>query len=294
MTASSVHTRKKPSWLKVKLPTHDNFFYVSNLLEDKKLNTICQSAKCPNITECWSHKTATFLILGDICTRGCSFCSVKKGFPASLPDYEPEKTAEAIVTMGLRYAVITSVTRDDLTDGGASHFAETLEAVKKRAPEIKLEVLIPDFQGNKDALKTVIAAKPDIVNHNIEVPENIYTFINRPTAQYRRSLWVLSKSKEMGATTKSGLMVGLGEQRKDILRTLSDLRGVSCDLLTIGQYLQPTKQNASLQKYYSPKEFDDLRGTALALGFKEVESGPLVRSSYRAHKMYKNLNRKAE
>ncbi len=294
MMVSSVHTSKKPSWLKVKLPTHDNFFYVSHLLECKNLNTICQSAKCPNVSECWSHKTATFLILGDICTRGCSFCSVNKGTPASLPNNEPEKTAEAIVAMGLRYAVITSVTRDDLPDGGASHFAKTLEAVRKRAPDVKLEILIPDFQGNEDALKTVMAAQPDIINHNIEVPENIYPLINRPVTNYRRSLWILKSAKELGAITKSGLMVGLGEQRRDILRTLSDLRGASCDLLTIGQYLQPTKQNTFIQKYYTPTEFEDLRMLALALGFKQVESGPLVRSSYRAHKMFEDLNTKAE
>lgn len=294
MTVSAVHTSKKPSWLKVKLPTHDNFFYVSHLMEDKNLNTICQSAKCPNISECWSHKTATFLILGDTCTRDCSFCAVKKGSPAFLPDNEPAKTAEAIVAMGLRYAVITSVTRDDLPDGGASHFARTLEAVRKRAPEVKLEILIPDFQGNENALRTVMSAKPDIINHNIEVPEIIYPLINRPITSYRRSLWILKRSKELGATTKSGLMVGLGENRKDILRTLSDLRSVSCDLLTIGQYLQPTKQNVSIQKYYKPKEFEDIRKLALALGFKEVESGPLVRSSYGAHKMFEDLNSKAE
>jgi lipoic acid synthetase len=294
MTVSSVHTSKKPSWLKVKLPTHDNYFYVSHLLEDKNLNTICQSAKCPNITECWSHKTATFLILGDTCTRSCSFCSVKKGSPTSLPNFEPEKTAEAIEAMGLHYAVITSVTRDDLPDGGASHFAKTLEAVRKRTPDVLLEVLIPDFQGNEDALRTVLAANPDIINHNIEVPKNIYPLINRPSANYRRSLWILKRAKELGATTKSGLMVGLGEQKKDILQTLSDLRDVSCDLLTIGQYLQPTKQNALIQKYYTPKEFEDLKELALTLGFAEVESGPLVRSSYHAHKMFENLKTKAE
>jgi lipoic acid synthetase len=267
---------------------------VSKLLEGKSLNTICQSAKCPNIAECWSHKTATFLILGDRCTRDCSFCSVEKGTPDSLSNQEPERTAEAVAAMELRYAVITSVTRDDLPDGGASHFAKTIEAVRNKTPEVKLEVLIPDFQGNEDALRTVVTAKPDIVNHNIEVPENIYPHINRPIANYRRSLRVLKQSKELGTTTKSGLIVGLGEQREDILRTLSDLRKVSCDLLTIGQYIQPTKQNAPIQKYYTPEEFDDLRELAIALGFKEVESGPLVRSSYRAHKMYKDLNTKAE
>jgi len=294
MTVSSVQPGKKPSWLKVKLPTHDNFFYVSHLLKDKNLNTICQSAKCPNIAECWSHKTATFLILGDTCTRGCSFCAVKKGSPAPLSSQEPKKTAEAIVAMGLRYAVITSVTRDDLPDGGAEHFAQTLEAVRKKAPEVRLEVLIPDFQGNDAALQRVLAANPDIINHNIEVPENIYPLINRPLINYRRSLQVLKRSKELGASTKSGLMIGLGEQREDILRTLSDLRGVSCDLLTIGQYLQPTKQNAPVQRYYTPEEFKDLLELALTFGFKAVVSGPLVRSSYRAHALFESLTTKAE
>jgi lipoic acid synthetase len=196
--------------------------------------------------------------------------------------------------MGLRYAVITSVTRDDLPDGGADHFVKTIKAVRKRTPKVKLEVLIPDFQGSEDALRTVLAAKPDVINHNIETPENIYPLINRPVAHYRRSLGVLKKSKELGAAIKSGLMVGLGEQRKDILRTLSELRSVSCDLLTIGQYLQPTKQNAPIQKYYTPEEFKNLQELALSLGFNAVESGPLVRSSYHAHKMFENLSRKAE
>jgi lipoic acid synthetase len=196
--------------------------------------------------------------------------------------------------MGIRYAVITSVTRDDLPDGGASHFVKTIEAVREKTPEVKLEVLIPDFQGNEDALRAVLAAKPDIVNHNIEVPVNIYPHINRPMTNYSRSLCVLEKSKEFGATTKSGLMIGLGEHREDILRTLTDLRDVSCDLLTIGQYLQPTKHNSPIQNYYTPEEFADLKELALELGFKEVESGPLVRSSYRAHKMFDDLIKKAE
>jgi lipoic acid synthetase len=292
METSSVRIRKKPPWLKVKLPSHHNFFYVSHLLKDKRLNTICQSAKCPNISECWAHKTATFLIFGDTCTRNCSFCAVKKGIPSPLSESESEKVAEAVAVLGLHYAVITSVTRDDLPDGGAAQFARTLAAVKKRMPETKLEVLIPDFQGNRKALRTVIAAGPDILNHNIEVPKTIYPKIKRPTENYHRSLRILEYAKELGATTKSGIMVGLGETREDILATFSDLRAVSCDLLTIGQYLQPTKSNAPVQKYYTPGEFEDLKKTAIKWGFKKVESGPLVRSSFRAERMYAATNTK--
>ena len=292
MEISSIQPGKKPPWLRVKLPSHGNFFYVSHLLKDKKLNTICQSAKCPNIAECWAHKTATFLILGDTCTRNCAFCAVKKGVPSPDAESESENVAEAAAAMGLRYVVITSVTRDDLPDGGAALFAKTIAAVKKRMSGIKLEVLIPDFQGSREALKTVIAAGPDILNHNIEVPETLYLKIKRPMENYGRSLRVLKHAQELGATTKSGIMVGLGEKREDILKTFSDLRTVSCDLLTIGQYLQPTKDNAPLQKYYTPGEFDELKKIALKWGFKEVESGPLVRSSYRADRMYANLKTK--
>ena len=291
MEASSVRPKKKPSWLKIKLPSHENFFYVSGLLKKKNLNTICQSAKCPNMSECWAHKTATFLILGDTCTRDCAFCAVKKGTPSPLSREEPDNVAEAIAIMQLRYAVITSVTRDDLPDGGAAFFAETLLAVREKNPEIKLEVLIPDFKGDRDALKKVIAVEPDVVNHNIEVPENLYPKINRPPANYRRSMSVLKHAKELGAASKSGIMVGLGEKREDILRAFSDLRAVSCYLLTIGQYLQPTKHNAPVEAYYTPESFQELKEIAMGYGFRAVESGPLVRSSYRAHRLYRSLNR---
>lgn len=283
----------KPSWLKVKFPSDQNFFKVSNFLRKKNLHTICQSAKCPNIGECWSQKTATFLILGDTCTRGCAFCAVKKGAPLPPSTDEPLRVAEAISWMGLRYAVITSVTRDDLSDGGASLFAATIKAVKKSMPGTKVEVLIPDFKGNEEALKTVIEAKPDVINHNLEVPEALYPQINRPKENYQRSLKVLEKSKEMGAATKSGLMVGLGEKMEDIIRTFSDLRRADCDLLTIGQYLQPTKTSAPVQRYYSPQEFLSFKRIAEDSGFQEVESGPLVRSSYMAHKMYDSFQKKA-
>lgn len=291
MAVSSIQTTKKPPWLKVKLPTHENYFYVSQLLKKHDLHTICQSAKCPNISECWAHKTATFLILGDTCTRACAFCAVTKGKPSPPPKGEPERVAEAISDMNLHYVVITSVTRDDLPDGGASQFASTLKAVRQQNPGIRVEVLIPDFNGDAEALKTVIAAAPDVVNHNIEAPENIYPLINRPVQNYRRSLKILEKAKELGATTKSGLMIGLGEKKQDIFQTFADLKAVSCDLLTIGQYLQPSRFNPPTRKYYTPEEFVELKKIALKCGFSEVESGPLVRSSYGAHGMYKQLKR---
>lgn len=286
--------RKKPPWLKVKFPSHQNYFYLSRLLKDKNLHTICQSAKCPNIGECWAKKTAAFLILGDICSRRCAFCAVKKGTPEPLSINEPLRVAEAVACMGLRYTVITSVTRDDLPDGGASIFASTIKAIKKSTPGVKVEVLIPDFKGSEQALKKVIKAKPDIINHNLETPEALYPQIKRPQKNYRRSLKILEKSKEMGVITKSGLMVGLGEGKADITRTFADLRNVGCDLLTIGQYLQPTKTNIAVQKYYTPLEFIELKRIAFNYGFKEIESGPLVRSSYMAHKMYNSYQKQAQ
>jgi lipoic acid synthetase len=291
MAVSSVQTTKKPPWLKVKLPTHKNYFYVSNLLKEHDLHTICQSAKCPNVSDCWAHKTATFLILGDICTRACAFCAVKKGEPSPPSKEEPERIASAIAELGLQYVVITSVTRDDLTDGGASLFASTLKAIRQQNSGIRVEVLIPDFNGNEKALQTVIAAAPDVINHNIEVPEAIYPLINRPASNYRRSLEILEKAKATGFTTKSGLMIGLGEKKHDIFQTFADLKAISCDLLTIGQYLQPSRLNAPTRRYYTPEEFAELKNIALECGFSEVESGPLVRSSYGAYQMYKKLKR---
>ena len=283
---------KKPSWLKVKFPSDSNFFYVSNILKKEKLHTICQSARCPNMSECWSQRTATFLILGDICTRKCAFCAVKKGVPSSPSPEEPGQVAEAVSKLGLRYAVVTSVTRDDLADGGASLFAETIKAVRERTPGVKVEVLVPDFNGDEEALETVIRAKPDVLNHNLETTEAIYPQINRPRENYWRSLKVLEKAGEMGAATKSGLILGLGESKEDILQSFSDLRKASCDLLTMGQYLQPSRTHAPVMKYYSPGEFEELKMAALDNGFKDVESGPLVRSSYKAHKIYKSLQEK--
>lgn len=278
--------KKKPPWLKVKFPTDPNFFAVSQLVKQGNLHTICQSAKCPNISECWAHRTATFLILGDVCTRNCAFCAVKKGRPSPLSKNEAGQVAEAASVMGLRYVVLTSVTRDDLSDGGASFFVDTVQAIRKKIPPSKIEVLIPDFNGSYASLLAVLSARPDVLNHNVEVPEPLYPEINRPLENYRRSLEVLERAKHNGAVTKSGIMIGLGETKTDILHTFSDLRRAGCDLLTIGQYLQPTKQNVLVKKYYSPLEFEQLKKIALDFGFKEVESGPLVRSSYRAHRLY--------
>lgn len=263
---------------------------MSNLVKEKNIHTICQSAKCPNITECWSHKTATFLILGDTCTRKCGFCAVKKGVPtSSLPD-ESTQVAEAVSLMGLKYTVITSVTRDDLEDGGARQFAETISKIKETSPKAKVEVLIPDFNGNTAALQTVVDAHPDILNHNLEVPLSLYPLIKRPKDSYTRSLGILKIAAEKGMVTKSGLMIGLGEKMEDILQTFSDLIHADCKLLTLGQYLQPTQKHIPVQKFYSPLEFKQLKQIALDFGFKDVISGPLVRSSFQAHKMYDSFH----
>jgi lipoic acid synthetase len=279
----------KPPWLKVRFPTHGNFFHVADLLKKNGLHTICQSARCPNISECWSARTATFLILGDICTRNCGFCAVKKGAPLRPSVDEPGVVAGAVADLELDYVVITSVTRDDLSDGGASFFAATVKAVKRSKPQTRVEVLIPDFRGNEEALATVIESEPDVVNHNLETTQACYPLIDRPSRNYRRSLGVLKKAKEMGALTKSGLMVGLGESGSEIGRTLLDLRTTGCEFLTVGQYLRPAQNNVSVRKYYSPQEFEELKSQALGLGFKDVEAGPLVRSSYQARRMFHSV-----
>jgi lipoic acid synthetase len=289
LSSSELQPKKKPAWLKVKFPSHQNFFQVSSLLNEQDVHTICQSAKCPNVSECWTHRTATFLILGEICTRHCSFCAVQKGTPSPPQQDEPSRVADAAASIGLRYVVITSVTRDDLPDGGASFFVQTIDAIRNKIPLAKIEVLTPDFNGIDDALMTVIAARPDIFNHNVEVPESLYSAINRPIDNYKRTLRVLERAKEYGAITKSGIMIGLGESTEDILHTFSELRRTGCNLLTIGQYLQPSRNNAPVIKYYSPLEFEQLKKIALDFGFEEVEAGPLVRSSYRAHRMYKTF-----
>ncbi len=281
--------KTKPSWLKIELPRDNNYFFVSRTVESHNLHTICRSARCPNISECWSHKTATFLILGNICTRNCYFCAVPKGTPKPPCPDEPEQIADTALRMGLRYAVVTSVTRDDLPDGGARHFTETIHALREKNPDIKVEALIPDFAGNPESLKKVMRQKPEVLNHNLEVPCSLYPFIRREPQNYHRSLHVLQTASEWGMTTKSGLMIGLGENEYEILGTFQDLLDHGCRILTIGQYLQATRKNALVKKYYSPDEFEKLKVKALKMGFLGVESGPLVRSSYRAHTLYRSV-----
>ncbi len=281
----------KPAWLRVKFPDDEAYFSVSALLEKRGLHTICRSARCPNVGECWSQKTATFLILGNICTRSCAFCAVTKGRPEALSADEPERVADAAALLGLKYAVLTSVTRDDLPDGGASPFAATIEALRRRIPGIRVEALIPDFGGDLGALELVLSAKPDVLNHNIETTEALYPAIRRPAAGYRRSLEVLRGAKERGFATKSGMMVGLGETRDDLFRTFRDLREVRCDLLTIGQYLRPTAAQAPVARYYPPGEFAALKALASAEGFPGVEAGPFVRSSYHAQALHASFER---
>ncbi len=278
---------RKPDWLKVKFPSQDGYFSVSAVLRRHGLNTICRSAQCPNRTECWTERTATFLILGDVCTRNCAFCAVSKGRPAPPEADEPERVAEAAVSLGLRYVVVTSVTRDDLPDGGAAHFARVIRALRDGIPGVRVETLIPDFAGAEAPLRTVIEANPDVLAHNVETVESFYPRIGRPAAAYRRSLDVLRRAGGLGAAAvKSGLMIGLGETPADLTRTMSDLRTAGCGLLTIGQYLQPSRRHAPVVRYWTPTEFEALRREALALGFAGVESGPLVRSSYHAHKLH--------
>ena len=279
--------RRHPDWLKVKIGGGENFVRMKALLRDTKLHTICEEAKCPNIAECFGAGTAVFLILGDVCTRNCRYCNVKHGTPLTLNSSEPFGVAESVKQLGLKYTVITSVTRDDLADGGASIFYETVVETKKLNKNCKVEVLIPDFKGNISSLKKVIDSKPDVINHNIEVVENLFDSI-RPGGDYRTSLELLKNIKKINKNmrTKSGFMIGIGENKKQIIKTMQDLRNVNVDFLTIGQYLQPTKNHVEIKKYYTPEEFEELKRIANNLGFKHVESGPLVRSSYHAQNAF--------
>ena len=274
--------RRLPPWLKAKAPGHPNYLEIKHLIADLRLNTVCESAQCPNIGECWGQRTATFMILGDICTRSCGFCAIKTGRPVGLDEGEPERVAAAITHLDLRHAVITSVNRDELPDGGAEIFARTIAAVHQRCPQTSVEVLIPDFKGNWDALATVMAAGPDILNHNIECPPSLY-YKMRPQAQYDRSLELLRRAHEMGpAPTKSGMMLGAGETRDEIAQTIRDLAAAECAILTLGQYLSPSPNHVPVERFVDPDEFAAWRHFALELGFRHVESGPLVRSSYHA------------
>jgi lipoic acid synthetase len=280
-------TNPKPRWLKKRLPTGPEYEKVKELVDKDRLHTVCQEAKCPNMWECFSQQTATFLIMGSRCTRNCRFCSVAQG-PVEPPDpAEPDRVAAAARQMGLSYVVITSVTRDDLADGGAAFFAETIEAVHRQIPSARVEVLIPDFQGNTEALQAVLEARPDVLNHNIETVPRLYTLV-RPQARYERSLQLLSRVQKYapGLPIKSGLMLGLGESSEEIRSTLKDLIDAGCRILTLGQYLQPSKAHLPVKRFVTPEEFEQWRQIALEIGFSEVASGPFVRSSYHAKELY--------
>jgi lipoic acid synthetase len=278
----------KPDWLKVRLKMGEDFLEVNRLIQDLSLHTVCQEARCPNIYECWSNRTATFMIAGDICTRRCGFCAVSKGEPKPLDPAEPRHVAEAVRTLDLQHAVITSVNRDEMPDGGAHHFAATIRAVRALNPACKIEVLIPDFQGNEEALNMVLDAEPDVLNHNTETVPGLYRRV-RPQGRYRWTLELLERAARRrdregrGMLTKSGLMVGLGETTEEIIETMGDVRRVDCDILTIGQYLQPAPHRLRVEKFYPPEEFATFKRAGLEMGFRYVESGPLVRSSYHAH-----------
>lgn len=275
--------RRHPDWLKVRIGSGENYSKVKALLRDAKLHTICEEARCPNIAECFGSGTAVFLILGNVCTRACTYCNVSHGTPDELNGNEPRDVAESVKSLGLRYVVVTSVTRDDLPDGGAGVFVRTIQEIHAVNPGVHIEVLIPDFKADRDALAQIVSAGPDVINHNIEVVEPLFPEV-RPQGDYHRSLSVLRliKTMDAGMKTKSGFMVGLGETDEQILSTLHDLRAAQVDFLTIGQYLQPSKKHAEIKKYYTPDEFQVLQQVAQRLGFAHVESGPLVRSSYHA------------
>jgi lipoic acid synthetase len=274
----------KPAWLKVRAPGSANYLRLKSLMRTLDLHTVCEDAHCPNIGECWNHGTATFMILGDICTRACAYCAVAHGRPHPLDTEEPARVAEAIETLGLAYVVITSVDRDDLPDGGASIFADTIRQTRRRLPDCRIEVLIPDFQGNEQALHAVLDARPDVLNHNTETVPRLYKTV-RSGGRYARTLELLERSRRHAPAipTKTGLMVGLGEEHDEIVRTFRDLRAVGCEILTLGQYLRPSTSHAPMVRYYHPEEFRELKQIALDLGFVHVEAGPLVRSSYHAH-----------
>ena len=276
-------TARKPDWLKVRFPTGGGYERLRDLMREQDLHTVCEEARCPNIGDCWNRGTATFMILGDTCTRACGFCAVTTGRPGALDLGEPKRVALAVQRMGLRHAVITSVNRDDVPDGGAAIFAETLRWVRRLSPETTIEVLIPDFLGDAEALATVMAAEPEILNHNTETVPRLYGRV-RPKARYARSLELLQRAKAAAPTrlTKSGVMVGLGETTDELRAVFADLRGHDVDILTVGQYLRPTPKHLPIERYYHPDEFEALGEAARAMGFAHVESGPLVRSSYHA------------
>jgi lipoic acid synthetase len=280
----------KPDWLKVRAPGSENYHRLKGLMRTLGLHTVCEEANCPNIGECWHHGTATFMILGDTCTRSCGYCNVIHGTPSAPDSLEPANVASAIQAMALAHVVITSVDRDDLADFGAGHFARTIAETRSRIPECGIEVLIPDFKGDEAALYTVLDARPDILNHNIETVPRMYRMA-RPGGRYDRALQLLDRSRHYAPDipTKSGLMVGLGEEWDELVQTLRDLRSVGCRIVTIGQYLRPSLANLPMTRYYTPAEFAELKRIGIELGFGHVESGPLVRSSYHAHEQVQSL-----
>ncbi|VVM08346.1 lipoyl synthase [Methylacidimicrobium cyclopophantes] len=274
-------TDRKPPWLRAKIPSGSRYDAVRRLVADNRLHTVCESAHCPNLGECWSKGTATLMILGDICTRSCRFCAVHTGRPGEVDWDEPRRAAEAVAAMGLRHAVLTSVARDELPDGGAAVWAATIRAVRERNPDTRIEILIPDFRGKTDDLRIVLAAEPDIVNHNVETVPRLQRLV-RPQARYERSLGVLRAAKREGFPTKTGLMLGIGEREEEIASTLREIAEIGVDILTLGQYLRPSMNHLPIDRWVTPEEFASWKELALRLGFRYVESGPLVRSSYHA------------
>jgi len=274
---------RKPKWLRVKLPTGENYRKVRQLVDEHKLHTICESGSCPNMGECWGEGTATFMILGNICTRSCGFCAVKTGRPDEVDEFEPGRVAHSVKTMGVKHAVITSVDRDDLKDGGANIWAQTVRAIRKQSPGTTLETLIPDFAGKWENLEIVLEVAPEIVSHNLETVRRLTKQV-RIQAKYDRSLESLFRIKKAGMRTKSGIMLGLGETHEEVLETMEDLRNVGVDIITLGQYLQPTPKHLPVAEFVTPERFEEYKRVGLEMGFKYVESGPLVRSSYHAER----------
>ena len=289
---AALNRTPKPDWLKVRAPGSENYLRLKGLMRGLNLHTVCEEAHCPNIGECWHHGTATFMIMGDVCTRACGYCNVKHGAPASLDPHEPENLASAVATMELAYVVVTSVDRDDLPDFGAGVFADTIRAIKVRRPECRVEVLIPDFQGREGPLRTVLDARPDVLNHNTETVPRLYRMA-RPGGKYVRALELLERARTWAPEipTKTGIMVGLGETFDEVVNVIKDLRKVDCQILTIGQYLRPSLAHLPMDRYWTPDEFRELKRIALAEGFGHVESGPLVRSSYHAHEQADSYER---
>lgn len=286
---TDVQQERRPDWLKVRLSASEEYKEVSSLVDKFQLNTVCQSARCPNIGECWGHRTATFMILGNTCTRSCGFCAVKTGMPSQIDPEEPDRVAEAVQRLGLKHIVLTSVNRDELPDGGAQAWANVIRAVRNVNSGCRIEVLVPDFKGSQESIDTVLESKPDVFNHNTETVKRLYASV-RPQANYQQTLDVLRYAADKGALTKSGIMVGIGESTEEVIELMEDVRATGCSIMTIGQYLQPSRNHLPVHRFVTPAEFDYFREQGLAMGFSHVESGPLVRSSYHAHKQVPDEN----